>query len=721
MQSIFRLPWCSDQLGPKMSEDVVALDKMRTMPVVELPIFHTLKRKFSDTVEAVTPYPPSPVKKLRSDMEGGKPDGSKEWPPVAVDVTDFGSAASTAAAVHSATSSVRPSQASDVTLSDKTSLLGNKNKSVSSLPSLSDPATMDQLHDASYLPSSLSPLQQSIENQFNIQILMKHNELRLIEQELAKCQIALEQLRRCELRPYPGYDQPSSAVSEGRGSAVLPAPGFTRPSHPAPYGVTDGPYSHHYQQWLLRDELFDSVPVSSLSFTDSSAGAAVRSTRGVAPARKTVSKTSSMSTRHTEAASSMPNYPSAPIRDKSAPLILRRSTDGQLVKLICNNCHRGNFSSIQGFLNHCRIAHKVDYKSHDLAAIDCGQLLDAQEMASLPSTNQPSAPPPPKPSVSRSVSTNVTPARGNLVHPLNLTTTNPVMTKSSVHRASVQPVKDLNSARPHGTPEGPFKPSTQVPRLSQLFAKHNFGGDLEQAAALARQSLDIGHDDLPSSDSSSEQNSPIAFTAGPRPFTTPSHLSANTRPQSRKGHRQPAAARPRPAPLVSSDHQAHHDVDPLFAGPHSAAPSSATFSPNTVTDSNPGLVSDHEDDDHDASASEEEGTTPVQGAPTHHHHAHHHHHHHHHPMEPTTTGVRNCADHMEIDPVEDDDHHVVVHNHTDHAHPHHHHPHAHGVLIRRNSVFTAPGPTEARAAAGSPSRKVGSGKGGSGKGRSGGK
>ena len=55
----------------------------------------------------------------------------------------------------------------------------------------------------------LTPLQQVIDNEFNMQILMKHNELRLIEQELAKCQIALEQLRRCEIQPFPGFEGPA--------------------------------------------------------------------------------------------------------------------------------------------------------------------------------------------------------------------------------------------------------------------------------------------------------------------------------------------------------------------------------------------------------------------------------------------------------------------------------------------------------------------------------
>ncbi|KAI9653910.1 MAG: hypothetical protein M1831_005595 [Alyxoria varia] len=42
-----------------------------------------------------------------------------------------------------------------------------------------------------------------IDFHLNYDIIQKHNELSLIEQELAKCMISLEQLRRCHLVPDP--------------------------------------------------------------------------------------------------------------------------------------------------------------------------------------------------------------------------------------------------------------------------------------------------------------------------------------------------------------------------------------------------------------------------------------------------------------------------------------------------------------------------------------
>lgn len=69
---------------------------------------------------------------------------------------------------------------------------------------------------------------------------------------------------------------------------------------------------------------------------------------------------------------------------------LYRRTDGIIVRLICPDCQRSNFSSAQGFLNHSRIAHSKEYTSQDAAALKCGEILpvikqDAEGEASLQS------------------------------------------------------------------------------------------------------------------------------------------------------------------------------------------------------------------------------------------------------------------------------------------------------------------------------------------------
>ncbi|KAF2719481.1 hypothetical protein K431DRAFT_305081 [Polychaeton citri CBS 116435] len=554
---------------------------------------------------------------------------------------------------------------------------------------------------------ALSALQKIIEQEFNMQILMKHRELRLIEQELAKCQIGLEQLRRCELKPYPGHDTMSLDISSGTGAAVKPDSGPV-PPYAAPYGVTDGPYTRHYQHWLLQDPQFEPMQVEYVS----SADAAGRATRNSGTARKPTSKSIGRGSDF-----GMPSYPAPAVKDKNLPQILRRSTDSQLVKLVCNNCHRWNFSSIQGFLNHCRIAHKVDYKSHDAAAIDCGQVLDEQELACLPQEahNQPVSaakpatrpaatpapavpamrhvPPPPRQSPPVYI-----PPR-NLVHPLNSSRDTPDVTtpKEEAVRQPVRPVTTSTAAASSSVSSTPLKQSPQVPRLSALFAKNGLGGDLEQAAFSARQRIDFGTlEDDAISPGASALSSPATPLPAPGARTLLGHGPSDAnRPPSRKGFRQPLSGlqRHRPAPLSSTVAPADivlHRTPPAEI-PDSPPDSALNLSPNTATaDSAPGLVSD--DDDYDnGSASEDEAphTATATMAP---------------PLDVSRGGCGSTAMDLDI---------AVDHEGLDSDGPHHrHHPAGgddHAVLIRRNDMMMDVGDESFRGTPGdnNSSRKLG--------------
>ncbi|CAK7270533.1 hypothetical protein SEPCBS57363_004151 [Sporothrix epigloea] len=224
-----------------------------------------------------------------------------------------------------------------------------------------------------------------VQYQFSHEILVKHNELRLIEQELAKCQIALEQLRRCHLIPYP-VDCPTPEqmleIASGRGIHVRPKPGATVPKWSPPFGVVDGPYARHYAKWLIPDPVFDgplanwpglAPPVQS---SRSYASADARATRNSITDASRARAVRGASGQKLQALSN--GYPQP--KDRAGPCVLKRS-DGKIVKLVCTDCHRDNFSSTQGFINHCRIAHKRDYKSHDEAAIHCGHPIEADTAA----------------------------------------------------------------------------------------------------------------------------------------------------------------------------------------------------------------------------------------------------------------------------------------------------------------------------------------------------
>lgn len=94
-------------------------------------------------------------------------------------------------------------------------------------------------------------IRQTLSEQFDIEILLKHRELRLIEQEIAKTQVCIEQLRRCKLLP---YQSPEVSLEHTPTSQKHPdIPDYS----PAHWSVTNGAYTRHYRQWLLPDPRFD--------------------------------------------------------------------------------------------------------------------------------------------------------------------------------------------------------------------------------------------------------------------------------------------------------------------------------------------------------------------------------------------------------------------------------------------------------------------------------
>ena len=680
MQAYFKLPW-SDQVAPKMDPGNAgkgALETMRTSPVVDtcLPLLNKLKRKRTGS-EEVSPARDQ-LKKPRSDGEAlQEASHGVMRSTVKSDPQQLRTAAQTSCAApqrHPAVQSTTTNSSESLMRADSpTQPEVDMNIKLESIKqpspvatSLEDVPVAEKLAPATEDALGFSPLQQVIENEFNMQILMKHNELRLIEQELAKCQVALEQLRRCEVKPFPGDHRPSESVSAGTGPAIAPAAGYTRPSHAAPYDVTEGPYARHYRHWLLPDAQFDSVPEQLFIPADSGPFTGVRSTRGHGTARKSLQKPVAAHNRGSDSMHSIPNYPPPAPKDKSSPLVLRRSTDNQLVKLICNNCLRGNFSSIQGFLNHCRIAHKVDYKSHDAAAVDCGRTLEEHEVANLPpETHALPAPAAPKPSASRSSSTVTTPFKPQgHVHPLNFATGAgmPVATSQTQHSRAASdskpvPVPPMSHAAAPSN-RGELTTSSQAPRLSAQYAKYQLGGNLEQAITNAKQKVDLGAEDDVQSPDVSESASPMTPAGGSRTISGTSRAGSLAppgiapRPPSRKGHSD-AAQRHRPSPLapiaargLSVPSKGHGEA------PESPNDQSPDLSPHTA-DSNPGLVSDHEDDDH-GSASEDEME--------------------HAPLPPHSLGVRRGGCNDRVDSMDLD---VSVDDDIDGQH---------GVVIRRNSM-----------------------------------
>lgn len=177
-------------------------------------------------------------------------------------------------------------------------------------------------------------LRSILTNQVDLEICLKHKELQLTEEEIGKCEAQMLALRKffevpndITFRNEPSdftlkyYDVLNKSLSVNFTSLQQQRYALEHP--PAGNYVTDPEPVHSYRTRSTTSSLRPSV-----------AGAAVR-----------------------------------------VAGCLYRRTDGIIVKLTCPDCHRSNFSSAQGFLNHSRIAHSKEYTSQDAAALSCGEIL----------------------------------------------------------------------------------------------------------------------------------------------------------------------------------------------------------------------------------------------------------------------------------------------------------------------------------------------------------
>ena len=460
--------------------------------------------------------------------------------------------------------------------------------------------------------ASLETFRESIESQFSLEILLKHRELRLIDQELAKCQIALEQLRRCQIIPYPAMSsdlEDMKAVSSGTGLALE-----TRVPHPPPWGVTDGPYTRHYAKWLIPDSAFD-VNATEVVRSSQAAGKAMpeRSTRG-SVSEKSMFTSASRSQRGSNNArlQALPHGYPEPKEDKG-PMILKRSTDGQMVKLVCLDCRRDNFNSAQGFINHCRIAHNRGYTSHDAAALACGEVVEVSHTASVVGesngTNGASAalvhPLITSEQVTKPTPTNAQPSTSRPKKSIsNMPATNAFLSRSPITLDSTlsTPKPDRHARGQTNNDLSSFTPSSQTPHLSALLARRGCGGDLDEMVNDAKQKPAPGADVEMSDDENDEEQDQDMEDVSDPPGDTSSHGALGIL----RGGRLPARTARSPAPLGRSTsnkgvHGArkpeflpHIISRPMYSSPYSATGSDPTsahhsHSESALMDTSPGL------------------------------------------------------------------------------------------------------------------------------------
>jgi ADA HAT complex component 1 len=351
---------------------------------------------------------------------------------------------------------------------------------------------------------------QVIQQQINLEILVKHNELRLIDQEIAKCQTVLEQLRRCTEIPYPSIHL-SETVTTGRGPALRKSFTGRLPTSPAPWGVTDGPYSRHYSKWLLSDSQFDGgepeAPVNASGkrpakgrirgnfAEDHSVGVQSRSQRG-------------------GSLQALPAGYGPPKEKASGPLLLKRKSDGVMVKLVCPDCGRHDFGSAQGFINHCRIGHARNFTSHDAAAEKCGEPVEYDEHGAMVGIEP------------------TTTLASSFVHPLirsaRLLQSDTIPTWKSAPSVVDGAQDSLTTpmlARTEVSPE--FRASQLTPHLSSLIKNKGLGLDLQDMVTDAKIKVEWPEVEDEDVDEESESPTPVEayghhpHVAGTRQITKP--------------------------------------------------------------------------------------------------------------------------------------------------------------------------------------------------------
>ncbi|EXJ58680.1 ADA HAT complex component 1 [Cladophialophora yegresii CBS 114405] len=321
----------------------------------------------------------------------------------------------------------------------------------------------------------LESIRNVIQTQISLEILLKHKELRLIDQEMAKCQAALEQLRRCHEIPFPGTQGLSSAVSNGTGPALRTSFSTPLPQSPAPWGALEGPYTRHYAKWLLQDPRFEGGEVEQVVSTPVGKSPMKFRSQTRGSFAETPQTSSQSRTQRGGKLKSLPPGYGQPKEKATGPMIIKRKSDGATVKLVCPDCGRSDFGSAQGFINHCRIGHGRSFASHDAAADACGEPVEVDESGAM-----------------IGVEPVLTPTAGN-VHPLIRSAK--LLQPTPPRTASQTTIRNTKSETAKAKVSPEFKASTLTPNLSDLVKGRGLGIDLQELVSDAKTKVELPESD----------------------------------------------------------------------------------------------------------------------------------------------------------------------------------------------------------------------------------
>ena len=196
---------------------------------------------------------------------------------------------------------------------------------------------------------SVDRITQIIKNEFATEILLKYQEIRLIQQELAKVKICYEQLKRVSAIPF-NPELPTPALLSGAYADGLKTTRASAACAVDPL-ATNGAYMQHYKAWLIQHPSFGTE-------SNRSAGSAGPNSANIS------------NPRITRAASDV--QPHGNMHAAFRGVVMHRDSDNQDVVLICKFCGKRGFTRTTGIMNHCLIVHKHKLHNHQEAAEQLG-------------------------------------------------------------------------------------------------------------------------------------------------------------------------------------------------------------------------------------------------------------------------------------------------------------------------------------------------------------
>lgn len=205
----------------------------------------------------------------------------------------------------------------------------------------------------------LNKIKGVVDQEFDLEILLKHKDLSLVENEIGKAEAQLTVLKKF----YEDKAKEEAETNRRGRRKNLSANSSKNLEEPSEY-------SKKYTQLLSILNNGGSGTIAPKKRKQETV---------YSPVSNGYMQTRSQSSALRPVARMRPSINSVECKYQQQNKCICRRSDNVLVSLQCPKCAKKDFLSPQGFINHCRIAHMIDILSHDHAAMTCGTLLPKEE------------------------------------------------------------------------------------------------------------------------------------------------------------------------------------------------------------------------------------------------------------------------------------------------------------------------------------------------------